>query len=51
MYRWYRDERDFIPVFLTYQGSPPFLSREGENGGLGDFLVSGGVQVPSDKLR
>ncbi len=29
----------------------PLLSREGESGGLGGFLVSGGVQVPSDKLR
>ncbi len=36
---------------LTYQGSPPLLSCKGESGGFGDFLVSGGVQAPSDKLR
>ena len=40
-----------VNVFLTYQGSPPLLSRKDESGGMGDLLVSGGVQAPSDKLR
>ncbi|MCX4267497.1 MAG: hypothetical protein OSJ62_02360 [Lachnospiraceae bacterium] len=34
------------PAFLlTYQGSSLLLSCEGESGGLGNFLVSGGMQA------
>lgn len=40
-----------VLLFLTYQGSPPLLSYEGESGELEDFFVSGGMQTPSDKLR
>ncbi len=46
--RWIRP---FIGGSVGFMDVNNHLNREGKSGGLEDFLVSGGGQAPSDKLR